>query len=109
MAAVGTAMALFLVLGIVGVVRDANSLTLLFLQLLALVAAGYVAGRLAGGDRVINGSLAALAVFGVTSLIGLAIAGGGVSLVALLFSGVVAAVLGSAGGALAEWGAQPKS
>jgi hypothetical protein len=105
MAALGGAMVLFLLLGIAGIIRDANSLLLLFLQFLALVAAGYVAGRLAGRDRVVHGSLAALAVFGVTSLIGLAVAGGGTSLVALLFSGVVAAVLGSAGGAFAEWGA----
>jgi hypothetical protein len=106
MAALGGAMVLFLVLGIVGVIRHANSVPILFLQFLTLVAAGYVAGRLAGGDRVVHGSLAAVAVFGLTSLIGLAIAGGGTSLLVLVFSGVVAAVLGSAGGALAEWRTQ---
>jgi hypothetical protein len=106
MAALGGAMALFLLLGVVGIIDDANSVPLFFLQFLALVAAGYVAGRLAGYRRVIHGGLAALAVFGITSLIALAVVGGGTSFFVLLFSGVVAAVLGSAGGALAEWSAQ---
>lgn len=99
-------MALFLLLGMVGIIENANSVPLLFLQFLALVGAGYVSGRLAGFRRVFHGGLAALVVFGLTSLIALAVVGGGTSFLALLFSGVVAAVLGSAGGALAEWSAQ---
>jgi len=107
MAALGGAMVVFLVLGVLGLVEDRNSIALLFLQFLALVVAGYVAGRLAGVARVIHGSLAAIAVFGLTSLIGLAASGGGTSLFILASSGTVAAVLGAAGAALAEWRTRP--
>ncbi|MGI9611161.1 MAG: hypothetical protein ACR2NL_12785 [Acidimicrobiia bacterium] len=103
MAAIGGIMITFLVLGITGIVDARAAIPLLFLQFLGLVVAGYVAGRLAGRDRILHGSLASMLVYLVSSAIGLAISGSTASVLVLLFSGAVAAVLGSAGGALAEW------
>ena len=102
MAALGLIMVTFLLLSITGLVDSPLAIGLLFLQLLGLVVAGYVSGRLSGESRVVHGSLAALSVSLVTSTIALA-AGAAPGLGVLFFGIALAAVLGSVGGAVAEW------
>jgi putative membrane protein (TIGR04086 family) len=93
----------FLVLGITGVVDSpSDAVPLIFLQFLGLLTAGYVAGRLAGRDRVVHGGFAGLAVFAVATVITLAAGSDSASPLVVAFTGVLAAVLGSAGGALAQ-------
>jgi len=74
----------------------------ILIHLSATVGAGYVAGRFAGaGTAAVNGGLAGLLIFlfvGVVSLL----ASAGPNPVELVMLGVVAAVLGSAGGVLAD-------
>lgn len=62
--------------------------------------AGYVAGRFAGTDQAGHGGLAALLAYLVTAAIAIA-TGQEPPITTLVFSGVVALVLGSAGGVLA--------
>lgn len=62
---------------------------------------GYVAARVAGRDHPLNGSLAALSLFAATTAISLA-AGSEPGSGTLVFNGVVAAVLGTAGGVLVQ-------
>jgi putative membrane protein (TIGR04086 family) len=103
MAGLGLALALFLVLGITGVIdADNAAIPLAFLQFLAQFAAGYLAGRLAGRDGVLHGSLAAIAVYLVGSTLALAAAPDSVGSVSVILFAVVAAVVGSAGGLLGE-------
>jgi hypothetical protein len=74
----------------------------ILIHLAATVAAGYVAGRFAiQGAAPLNGGLAGLLIFlfvGVVSLL----ASSGPTPFELVMLGVVAAVLGSAGGVLAD-------
>ena len=103
LAGLATAMLAFLVLGIIGVVESpADLVPLLFLQFLGLVVAGYIAGRLAGRDRVRHGGYAGLALFAVSSALALATDPGSGNVFVIAFTGVLAVVLGSAGGALAR-------
>jgi hypothetical protein len=91
----------FIVLGVTGLVaRGRGEVFLLFLQFLALVVAGYVAGRLSDSP-VVHGGLAGLLAALVSGLISLSTTR--VPLAAILTLTVVAAVLGSAGGVLARW------
>jgi hypothetical protein len=61
---------------------------------------GYVAGRFAGTEQAAHGGLAALLSYLVTAAIAIA-TGQEPPITTLVFSGVVALVLGSAGGVLA--------
>jgi hypothetical protein len=74
---------------------------LIVLEFAALVIAGYIAGRFAPSGAAVHGGLAGMAVFFIAAVISVASAPG-TNLVELLVLGLVAAVLGSAGGALAE-------
>lgn len=99
------ALLLFLIMGITGVVDSpSDAVPLLFLQFLGLLLAGYVAGRLSHRDRVLQGGYAGLLLFAVATGITLAGDPGSASLIVLLFTGALALVLGSAGGALAGLG-----
>ncbi len=96
------ALLLLLVMGITGVVdsRD-DAIALIFLQFLGLVIAGYVAGRFAGRDHALHGGYAGIVLFAVATAITLAADPGSASLLVITFSGVLALVLGTAGGVLA--------
>jgi len=99
----GTVVALlsFIFLGVAGLVSpDRGEVFLLFLEFLALVVAGYVAGRLSD-TQVVHGSLAGLLTALVTGLISLSSTQ--VPLAGIITLTMVAAVLGSAGGVLARW------
>lgn len=99
----GTVVALlsFIFLGIAGLVSpDRGEIFLLFLEFLALVVAGYVAGRLSD-SAVVHGGLAGLLTALLTGLISLSSTQ--VPLAGLITLVVVAAALGSAGGVLARW------
>jgi len=110
MTGLGVALAVFLFLGITGIVNDDNAaIPLAFLQFLAQFGAGFVAGRLAGRDGVVHGSFAAMAMYLVGSTLTLAAAPDTVSTGALVLFAVVAAVLGSAGGLLADAGRREAS
>ena len=103
MAGLGAGLIVFLVLGIVGIIGpDGNAVVLIFLQFLSLVVAGYVAGRFTSPNPLLNGGMAGLALFLVIAAISIA-ASARLNPFELAFLGFVAAVLGSTGGALAEW------
>jgi hypothetical protein len=100
MAGLGLSLIVFVVLGLTIGVGD---VTQILLQYFSLLAAGFVAGRLTTRDRVLHGSLAALLLFVVAAGISLAATDPPPGVLTLGVFGVVAALLGSAGGALAEW------
>ena len=103
MSGLAGALLLFLVMGIAGLVDSASdTVPLLFLQILGLVGAGYVAGRLAGRDRELHGGYAGLLLFAVATGITLAANPDSVSVIVIAFTGFLALVLGSVGGALAR-------
>lgn len=105
MTGLGAALAVFLVLGITGVLNEDNAaIPAAFLQFLGQFGAGYLAGRFAGRDGAIHGSLSAIAIYLVGSTLALAAAPDTVGAATLLVFAVVAAVLGSAGGLLADAG-----
>ncbi len=97
MSGLGVALAVFLLLLGIGV----SDIVLIFMQFFAMFAAGYVAGRLGTGSAPLNGGLSGLMVFFVAATISVS-AGASVGIAPLLFLGTVAAILGSAGGVLAE-------
>jgi hypothetical protein len=73
---------------------------------LGQIVAGFVGGILAGRDWALHGGMAALLTYLVTA--GIAVATGQEpSIATLLLSGVVALVLGSAGGVLAQTRSRP--
>jgi hypothetical protein len=101
MAGVVVALLSFIFLGISGIVTaDRGEIFLLFLQFLALVVAGYVAGRLSDSAEV-HGGLAGLLAALVSGLISLTRTD--VPVAGIVTLTVVAAALGSAGGVLARW------
>jgi putative membrane protein (TIGR04086 family) len=103
MTGLGLALALFLLLGATGVLTEDNAaVPLVFLQFLAQSGAGYLAGRFAGRDGVLHGSLAAIALYLVGSTLTLAAAPDEIGVATLILFAVVAAVVGSAGGLLAD-------
>lgn len=103
MAGLGGGLILFLALGLFGVVGpDRSSLPLIFLQFLSLVVAGFVTGVFVSSGAVVHGGLSGLVLFMVVAAISVA-AAAAPNVYELAFLGIVAAVLGSAGGALAEW------
>ncbi len=63
-------------------------------------AAGYIGGRFAGADHPVHGGLAGLLAYLVTAAIAIA-TGQHPAVATLAFSGLVALLLGSAGGVLA--------
>lgn len=96
------ALLVFLVLGITGVVESRDdTIALIFLQFLGLVLAGFVAGRLARRDRALHGGYAGLSLFAVATALTLATSPGSASPFVIGFTGVLALVLGTAGGVLA--------
>jgi hypothetical protein len=102
MSGLGLALAVFLILAGLGATGGTSGgIALIFVQFFAMFAAGYVAGRLGVGSAPLNGGISSLLVFFVAVMISL---GGGASpgIAPLLFLGTVAAVLGSAGGVLAQ-------
>ncbi|MDJ0923776.1 MAG: hypothetical protein QNJ77_04365 [Acidimicrobiia bacterium] len=101
MAGLVTALLSFIFLGITGLVSpERGEIFLLFLEFLALVVAGYVAGRLSDAAEI-HGGLAGLVTAFVTGLISLT--SNRVSIGAIITLTLIAAVLGSAGGVLARW------
>lgn len=88
----------FLALALVGLDQV---IVLIFLQFLILVAAGFVAGRFAPHAAAANGGLAGMLAFLVMGAVAVASAQAP-STFELVALGVIAAVLGSAGGALAD-------
>ena len=103
MAGLGVTLALFLLLGILGLVDRVVSVPVLVLQFFGLVLAGFVAGTVAGRARVLTGGLAGIAVFAVAGLIAMAGSGAPASPIVLAFSAALGALLGSVGGTVAEW------
>ncbi len=103
MTGLGLALAVFLLLGVTGVLTEDNAaIPLAFLQFLAQFGAGYLAGRFAGRDGVLHGSLASIAIYLVGSTLTLAAAPDEIGMPTLILFAIVAAVLGSAGGLLAD-------
>ena len=101
MAGLVTALLSFIFLGVTGLVApDRGQIFLLFLEFLALVLAGYVAGRLSDAPEL-HGGLAGLVTALVTGLISLTSTQ--VAFLAILTLTIIAAILGSAGGVLARW------
>jgi hypothetical protein len=100
MAGFGLSLIAFVILGLTIGVNDVGQI---MLQYTSLLIAGFVAGRLTGADRVVHGSVAALLLFVVAAGISLAAVEPPPGLLTLAVFGGVAALLGSAGGALAEW------
>lgn len=78
---------------------NAEDAAFILVQFFGQLSAGFVGGRFGGAAEAYHGSLAALAMFGATALISSA-GGSSPGPVLLLTSGVVALVLGSAGGVL---------
>ena len=102
MAGLVVALLSFIFLGISGIVTaNRGEIFLLFLQFLALVIAGYVAGTLSDTAEL-HGGLAGLLAALVTGLISLS-SRQDVPIAGLVTIAVAAAVLGTAGGVLARW------
>jgi len=100
MAGFGLSLVVFVILGLT---IGAGDVAQILLQYASLVVAGFVGGRFSGRERVLHGSMAAMLLFVVAACIALAALDPAPSIVTVVIFGVVAAVLGSAGGALAEW------
>lgn len=101
MTGLGGALAVFVVLFATGIVASGrNPAILIVLEFLALMGAGYVAGRFAPSSPVAHGGLAGIALFLVAGAVSIALSPT-TAAPELLVLGVIAAVLGSAGGAIA--------
>lgn len=86
--------------GVLGIAFDSPALSII-IHLVATVGAGYLAGRFAHTGAAVNGGMAGLLIFffvGVVSIL----SGTAPNPFELVMLGLVAAVLGSAGGALAD-------
>ena len=104
MAGIGVALLAFLVLGVTGLADTGSwAAVLVFLQYLAQVAGGYLAGRLAPAARVFHGGMAALLMAALGAAIGLGFSGDESNLGLIVLALVIALTSGSAGGALAEY------
>ena len=103
MTGLGVALAVFLVLGTVGVLDADNAdVPVAFLQFLAQFGAGYLAGRFAGRDGTLHGGLASILLYLIGSTLTLAAVPDQVGLGTLILFAIVAAILGSAGGLLSD-------
>ncbi|MFQ5554983.1 MAG: hypothetical protein ACE5GC_06395 [Acidimicrobiia bacterium] len=89
-------------LGITGVVSGAGSGLLLVTAYSSQVLAGFVAARMAGENAALNGGLAGIGLFFATAVFALA-AGTDPTVATIVFSLLLASVLGLAGGLLEEW------
>jgi len=104
MAGIGAALLAFLILGVTGIADGGSgAAVLVFLQYLAQVAGGYLAGRLATAARVFHGGMAGLLMAAVGAAIGLGFSGDESNLGLVVLALVIALTSGSAGGALAEY------
>ena len=93
----------FLVLGVTGIADlRAGAAALIFLQYASHLAAGYVAGRLAVGARVLHGGLAGMIVAAIGAAVGLSASGANSNLGLVVLALTIATITGSAGGVLAE-------
>ncbi len=100
-AAVGIAVSLVVNLA-VGIVLAQPPVLSILIHLAATVFAGYVAGRFApDGTAAVNGGIAGLLIFLFVGVIAL-LAATGPNPIELAMLGLVAAVLGSAGGVIAD-------
>jgi hypothetical protein len=103
MTGLGSARIVFFVLWGTGIVGSGRNLIILVvLEFAALVLAGYIAGRFAPAGGAAHGGVAGLALFLVAGVISIA-ASPNSNVLELLVLALVAAVLGSAGGAYADW------
>lgn len=104
MGGLGLALVAFLILGVTGV-ADATSgaAVLIFLQYTAQLVAGYVGGRLAGASRVVHGGLSGLLMAVIGAAIGLGFSGSDSNLGLVVLALAIALIMGSAGGALAQY------
>lgn len=92
------ALLVFLVLGIAGLENDLRGQSILiFLLYAAFMVAGYVAGRFARENQILHGGVAAMTLFALQVVVS------GADVLAVVFGGVTAAIIGSAGGALGQW------
>ena len=99
----GASLVAFVILGIVGAIdASSDSIPLLLVIYSAQLLSGYIAGRYAGENRGLHGGLAALALFAISAALAVA-AGTEPSVLTIVFSLTVAAIIGTAGGALADW------
>ncbi len=80
---------------------------LIFLQYSSQVGAGYLAGRLASSNRVLHGGMAGIALAALGAVVGMSFNSTDSRLGLIILGLVIAAVSGSAGGALAEHRARP--
>ena len=104
MAASATALVAFMILVAVGVASTVvGRVSLIFIQYAAQMFGGYVAGRLAASARVLHGGLAGMAMAALGIAIGTGFAGSDISIGLIIIALTIAAVSGSAGGALAEY------
>ena len=97
-----TSLLLFLLVQLVGIdLSDTGQFTVLSLALfVAQLVAGYVGGRLASADQPgFHGSMSAMAFYAIFSLLSIA-AGSPVAPMSLTLFGIIAAVVGYAGGVL---------
>lgn len=93
----------FLALGATGLTdMRAGAAALIFLQYASHLAAGYVAGRLAVGARVLHGGLAGMVVAAIGAAVGLSSSGANSNLGLVVLALIIATISGTAGGVLAE-------
>jgi hypothetical protein len=90
-----------LAMGVADTETAVGQIVLILIVFAGQVAAGYIAARFAGRGHPLNGSLAALALFAVTASISIA-SGADPGAAALVINGIVAIVLGTAGGVLVQ-------
>ncbi len=107
-AGLGCTAVLAVLLFVAGLRTDATGETAvyIFAQFTGQFFAGVVGGRLGRPHEVYHGSQAALALYATTAILTLA-AGGSPGPAVLALSGVVALVIGAAGGVLAGAAARP--
>ena len=104
MAASAAALAAFMLLVALGVTSTVMGRAgLIFVQYASQLFGGYVAGRLAPSARVLHGGLAGMAMAALGIAIGTGFAGSDINVGLIVLALTIAAVSGSAGGALAEY------
>ena len=97
----GTGLVLGLVLAAIAGGPDAATLAQVLIQFVAFTVAGYIAGRFSLVGAIAAGGFAGLFLYFGLAVIAI-VAGAELGGVALVFFGLVALLLGSAGAALAE-------
>ena len=97
----GAGLALGLLLAAIAGGPDANTFIQVLIQFVAFLLAGYVAGRFSLVGSIAAGGFAGLFLYFGLAFVSI-ISGADLQAVALLFFGIVALLLGSAGAVLAE-------